>query len=133
MASYTTGIYQEDTPHEAGDPRNWDDSKLIEAPSGLSGNTIALAFLSNHYFLRFGNNSHKAALFKAGNPWPQKYFDLGDSPELVTYGSQYSRNTAIATSPESGVLVMGHRDSGGISVYEFDDEALELERVWVAR
>lgn len=133
MASYTYGIYLEDSPHEPGDERNWDRSELIEAPSGLSGRTIALAFVSNDYFLRFGNNSHKAALFKAGNPWPQKYFDLGDSPELVTYGSQYSRNTAIATSPESGVLVMGHRDSGGISVYEFDDEALELERVWVAR
>jgi len=133
MASYTGGIYQDDTPYEPGDPRNWDDSGLIETPSGLSGNTIALAFISSDYFLRFGNDSHKAALFKAGNPWPQKYFDLGEYPKPVTYGSQYSRNTAIATSPEAGVLVMGHRSGGGISVYEFDAEALGVERTWVVR
>lgn len=134
MARYYSGIYLDDTPYEAGDPRNRDVSELIEPPDGVSDRTIASAFIhESEYFLRFGNNSHKAALFKAGNPWPQKYFDLGESPSLVTYGSQYSRNTAIATSPEAGVLVMGHRSGGGISVYEFDEETLELERVWVAR
>ena len=60
-----------------------------------------------------------------------KYFDLGESPELVTHGSNYSRNTAIATSPEAGVLVMGHRTGGGISVYQFDADKLTLDRVWV--
>ena len=134
LASYRLGIYQDDAPYQAGDRRNWDDSELIEAPDGLSGRTLALAFIhESEYFLRFGNGSHKVALYKTGNPWPQKYFDLGDSPELVTYGSQYSRNTAIATSPQAGVLVMGHRDSGGVSVYEFDEQALTLERTWVVQ
>jgi len=132
MARYYSGIFLEDTPYEAGDPRNRDDSELIEAPSGVNDQTLASAFIhESQYFLRFGNNSHKAALFEAGNPWPQKYFDLGDSPRLVTYGSQYSRNTAIATAPEAGVLVMGHQSGGGISVYEFDAEAFDMERVWV--
>jgi hypothetical protein len=132
LADYHSGIYLDETPHEAGDPRNWDRSNLIEAPPATRNTTLAQAFIHNsQYYLRFGNNSHIAALFETGSPWPVKYFDLGESPELVTYGSQYSRNTAIATSPDAGVLVMGHRSGGGISVYRFDAEALTLERVWV--
>ncbi|UQG59529.1 WD40 repeat domain-containing protein [Marinobacter sp. M3C] len=132
LARYHSGIYLDDRPFEVGDPRNRDKSGLIDTPAGLNDFTIAVAFIHNSkYYLRFGNNSHVAALFKTGSPWPVKYFDLGKSPKLVTYGSQYDRNTAIATSPESGTLVMGHQSTGGISVYQFDPEELTLERVWV--
>jgi len=131
LASYHSGIF---IPSLTGDIKDasFDDSNLIEAPSGVNNFTIAQAFIHNsQYYLRFGNNSHIAALFETDSPWPVKYFDLEDSPELVTYGSQYARNTAIATSPQAGVLVMGHRFGGGISVYRFDAEALTLEREWV--
>lgn len=132
LANYYSGIYIDNTPFEMGDTRNWNKEELIDAPQGLNDFTIAQAFIHNsEYYLRFGNNSHIAALFKAGSPWPVKYFDLGESPELVTYGSNYSRNTAIATSPKAGVLVMGHRTGGGISVYHFDADELMLERTWV--
>ncbi|TBW51308.1 WD40 repeat domain-containing protein [Marinobacter halodurans] len=132
FSSYALGIYLDDTPYELGDPRNWDDSGLIEPMAGVRDITLANAFIDHSdYFLRFGNNSHIAALFKTGNPWPQAYFDLGESPELVTYGSHYSRNTAIATSPQAGVLVIGHNDDGGISVYHFDGEKQTLKRIWV--
>ncbi|MBQ0833322.1 WD40 repeat domain-containing protein [Marinobacter sp.] len=132
LATYYGGVYLDDTPFEAGDPRNRDRSGLIDAPEGLNGFTIAVAFIHNsEYYLRFGNNSHFAALFKTGSPWPVKYFDLGESPKLVTYGSNYDRNTAIATSPEAGILAMGHQSTGGISVYQFDPDKLTLERVWV--
>ena len=134
LATHNFGIYLDDAPYEPGDLRKWDKSHLIKAPPGTTDITLAVAFIDHsRYFLRFGNNSHQAALFKAGNPWPQKYFDLGESPQLVTYGSQYSRNTAIATSPKAGVLVMGHRYGGGISVYRFDADTLTLERTWVVR
>jgi hypothetical protein len=132
-ANYQFGIYLDNTQHAAGDLRNWNTSKLIEAPEGVNNTTLAVAFIDHsRYYLRFGNNSHIAALFETGSPWPVKYFDLGAAPELVTYGSQYSRNTAIATAPEAGILVMGHRSGGGISVYRFNAEALSLERIWVA-
>ncbi|HDZ39705.1 MAG TPA: WD40 repeat domain-containing protein [Marinobacter sp.] len=132
VARYHSGIYLEDTPFETGDPRNWDKSKLIEDSGGLNTFTIAVAFIHNsEYYLRFGNDSHMTALFKTGSPWPVKYFDLGESPKLVTYGSQYDRNTAIATSPEAGILAMGHQSTGGISVYQFDPDELTLERIWV--
>ncbi|MEH6562850.1 MAG: WD40 repeat domain-containing protein [Marinobacter sp.] len=132
LSSYHSGVYLDDSPYETGDLRNWDDSGLIEASAGLHTFTIALAFIHNsEYYLRFGNNSHMAALFKTGSPWPVKYFDLGESPRLVTYGSNYDRNTAIATSPEAGILAMGHQSTGGISVYQFDPNELTLERIWV--
>ncbi|GGE51690.1 hypothetical protein GCM10011533_00010 [Streptosporangium jomthongense] len=132
LARYHSGIYLENTPFEMGDPRNWDKSGLIDDSTGLNTFTIAVAFIHNsEYYLRFGNNSHMAALFKTGSPWPVKYFDLGESPRLVTYGSNYDRNTAIATSPEAGILAMGHQSGGGISVYQFDPDELTLERVWV--
>ena len=131
-ASYYGGVYLDESPFETGDLRNWDDSELIDAPPGLNNFTIALAFIHNsEYYLRFGNNSHFAALFKTGSPWPVKYFDLGESPKLVTYGSQYDRNTAISTSPEAGILAMGHQSTGGISVYQFDPDELTLKRIWV--
>ncbi|MDY6799069.1 MAG: hypothetical protein SVX28_10090 [Pseudomonadota bacterium] len=131
MASHSSGIFIH-SPTGNIEDASFDDSELIEAPKGVNNFTIAVAFIHNsQYYLRFGNNSHIAALFETGSPWPVKYFDLGESPELVTYGSQYSRNTAIATSPQAGILVMGHRSGGGISVYRFDADALTLERVWV--
>ncbi|WP_100639231.1 WD40 repeat domain-containing protein [Marinobacter salexigens] len=134
LATYYGGVYLDDTPFEAGDPRNRDRSGLIDAPEGLNTFTIAVAFIHNsEYYLRFGNNSHIAALFKTGSPWPVKYFDLGESPKLVTYGSNYDRNTAIATSPEAGILAMGHQSSGGISVYQFDPDELTLERIWAVK
>jgi len=132
LAGYYSGVFIDDAPFPTGDSRNWDESELIKAPTGLNTFTIAVAFIHNsEYYLRFGNNSHFAALFKTGTPWPVKYFDLGESPKLVTYGSNYARNTAIATSPEAGILAMGHQSSGGISIYQFDPENLTLERVWV--
>ena len=131
-ARYNSGLYIDGLPDDLPDSDYFDKSGLIEAPRGVHDFTIALAFIHNsEYYLRFGNNSHVAALFKTGSPWPVKYFDLGASPKLVTYGSQYDRNTAIATSPEAGILAMGHQSTGGISVYQFDPDELTLERVWV--
>jgi hypothetical protein len=127
-----SGLFIENLPDGLPASEYYDKSGLIDRPNGPHKFTIALAFIHNsEYYLRFGNNSHFAALFKTGSPWPVKYFDLGESPKLVTYGSQYDRNTAIATSPEAGILAMGHQSTGGISVYQFDPDKLTLERIWV--
>lgn len=126
------GVFQMGLPEGLESSEYWDDSNIIDPPPGVTAALFHVSFISkSQYFLRFNNGSHKAALFKAGNPWPQRYFDLGASPALVTYGSQYSRNTAIATAPEAGVLVMGHKSDGGLSVYRFDAQTKTLERTWV--
>ncbi len=127
-----SGLFIEGLSDDLPTSEYYDNSELIDLPKGTNIFTIAVAFIHNsEYYLRFGNNSHMAALFKTGSPWPVKYFDLGESPRLVTYGSNYDRNTAIATSPEAGILAMGHQSSGGISVYHFDADQLTLERIWV--
>jgi len=126
------GVFQPGLPEGLNSLEYWDDSEIIDRPPGVPRPIFHVSFIDgSEYFLRFNNRSHQAALFKAGNPWPQKYFDLGKLPALVTYGSQYSRNTAIATAPEAGVLVMGHQSGGGINVYTFNAQNQTLERTWV--
>jgi len=130
MASYFHGLFL--GTHEAGDPRNRDRSGLIPVPDGVTETTIAVKFIhESRYYLRFGYNSHYTALFEVDNPWPLKYFDLGQRPFPAT--DSYARNLAIDTAPEAGILVMGQRDGSGILVYQFDPDELTLERVWVGR
>ncbi|MGC3874087.1 hypothetical protein ACPF7Z_12545 [Halomonas sp. GXIMD04776] len=108
----------------ADKPDRWGDRHLT------TDTTAALAFINDSQeFLRFGYRSHWVALFEAGNPWPQKYFDLGDDPHPST--SSYLRSLSIATSPQAKVLVTGHRDDGGITVYRYDPEARTLTKEWV--
>jgi hypothetical protein len=130
MASYFHGLFL--GTHEPGDPRNRDRSGLIPAPDDATDTTVAIKFIHHgRYYLRFGYNSHYAALFEVDNPWPLKYFDLGTRPFPAT--DKYSRNLAIDTAPEAGVLVMGQRDGSGILVYQFDPDELTLERIWVGK
>ncbi|HET8790077.1 MAG TPA: WD40 repeat domain-containing protein [Modicisalibacter sp.] len=143
MASYYNGIFLEDSDYDLDDPRKFDDSGLIPVPLAeepnrwgshdylVTNTTVALAFINDsEEFLRFGTYSHWVALFEAGNPWPQKYFDLGTDPWPST--SSYLRSLSMATSPQANVLVTGHRDGGGISVYRYDPEARTLTKTWVS-
>jgi len=131
LSTYHFGIYLDrDLPGDHDD--NWDSSQLTPVPDGATDTTIAVKFIHHsRYYLRFGYNSPYAALFEVDNPWPLKYFHLGERPFPAV--SQYSRNLAIDTAPEAGILVMGQRDGAGILVYQFDPEALTLEQVWVGR
>nr|WP_298374597.1 WD40 repeat domain-containing protein [uncultured Halomonas sp.] len=141
MARYTGGIFLEDSPYDLDDPRKFDKSGLIPVPMAdkpdrwgdrhlTTNTTVALAFINDSQeFLRFGYRSHWVALFEAGNPWPQKYFDLGDDPYPST--ASYLRSLSIATSPQAKVLVTGHRYDGGITVYRYDPNARTLTKEWV--
>ncbi|SHF86882.1 hypothetical protein SAMN02745148_03724 [Modicisalibacter ilicicola DSM 19980] len=141
MASYTGGIFLENSPYELLDPRKYDKSGLIPVPMAdkpdrwgdrhlTTTTTVALAFINDSQeFLRFGYRSHWVALFEAGNPWPQKYFDLGDDPYPST--ASYLRSLSIATAPKAQVLVTGHRYDGGITVYRYDPQARTLKKEWV--
>nr|WP_297459115.1 WD40 repeat domain-containing protein [uncultured Halomonas sp.] len=141
MADYIHGIFLDDVPLGADSSQQWDKSHLIPEPLAdepdrwgnrqlATTTTVALAFIDDsEEFLRFGTYSHWVALFEAGNPWPQKYFDLGTEPWPST--SSYLRSLSIATSPQANVLVTGHRDDGGITVYRYDPKARTLTKEWV--
>jgi len=131
-ASYHHGLLDLRSELPRGHPGRWDRSQLIDPPDGVTETTVSVKFIhESRYYLRFGYNSHYAALFEVDNPWPLKYFDLGQRPFPAT--DSYARNLAIDTAPEAGILVMGQRDGAGILVYQFDPDELTLERVWVGR
>nr|WP_298414679.1 WD40 repeat domain-containing protein [uncultured Halomonas sp.] len=130
LSASVLGVYKRNTDLPIGDPKKWDKSQLIAAPEDYSDITVALAFINDSQeFLRFGYRSHWVALFEAGNPWPQKYFDLGDDPYPST--ASYLRSLSIATSPQAKVLVTGHRYDGGITVYRYDPNTRTLTKEWV--
>jgi len=137
-AHYFGGIYGGVDENDEFKFKPRDRSKLIPLPSErIDDATLATLFIQNsryYIYLSYGGrqSSHPyAVLFETGNPWPIKYFDLGTDPWPST--REYSRNLTVSTAPEAGILVTGQHSRGGINVYQFDAEALTLERIWVGR
>lgn len=113
---------------------NWtyDKTGLIPPPKDLGGRggaTVAIKFIDHEHYLRLLTDSPYAVLFHIDNPLPLKYLYLGRDPFPAV--NDYSRNAALDTAPDAGVLVMGQRDGGGIIVYKYHAEKQELEKVWV--
>ncbi len=114
---------------------NWiyDKTGLIPYPNDYSGQAVlSLKFIDtdNHY-LRITANQHYAILYAIDNPLPLKYLDLGRKPYPAT--RDYSRNTAIDSAPEAGILVTGQAYGPGINVYKYDKKTQTLRRIWVAK
>lgn len=110
-----------------------DKTGLIPTPDDLNSRaeaTIAIGFIDENHYLRFLTRSPYAVLYNIHNPLPLKYLFLGRDPLPAV--NDYSRNAAIDTAPEAGVLVMGQQNGGGIIVYKYDSESQELERIWVS-
>ncbi len=152
MASYDHGIFREGLPEGLQEDEYWDESHLIAVPKSTKadkwGNTrslatpttIAIAFINgSEEFLRIGYahddgegmSRTYAALFEAGNPWPQAYLDLGRNPFPSV--NNYSRNLSIDSAPEANLLVTGQAFDGGINVYRYDPETRTLTKEWVGR
>ena len=135
-SSYYHGLYRGQDEEGNTNPRDF--SGFIPPPSKrINSSTLATLFIKNsHYYVHLSYTGPKeshpyAALFETGNPWPIKYFDLGTDPWPST--REYSRNLTVSTAPEAGILVTGQHSRGGINVYQFDAEALTLERIWIGR
>jgi hypothetical protein len=152
MASYNHGILLENLPEGLEEEEYWDNSQLIPVPESskpdkwgsirslATPTTIAIAFINgSEEFLRIGYAHYErngmsrtyAALFEAGNPWPQAYLDLGTDPFPSI--NNYSRNLSIDSAPEANLLVTGHAFEGGITVYRYDPEERTLTKEWVGR
>jgi len=92
---------------------------------------MSIKFIDENKFVRINASEPYAILYEINNPLPLKYLELGTSPFPAV--SDYSRNAAIDSAPEAGVLVTGQRDGNGINVYQYDSAKQELERIWVTR
>jgi hypothetical protein len=152
MASYDHGLYLEHLPEGLEEDEYWDESQLIPVPESTKPDrwgsirslatptTIGIAFINgSEEFLRIGYAHYEgqsmsrtyAALFEAGNPWPQAYLDLGTDPFPSI--NNYSRNLSIDSAPDANLLVTGHAFDGGITVYRYDPEERTLTKEWVGR
>ena len=152
LADYDHGIFLEDLPEGLPENEYRDKSELISVPESskpdkwgkirslATSTTIALAFINgSEEFLRIGYSQYRsdgtsqtyAALFEAGNPWPQAYLDLGTDPFPSV--NDYSRNLSIDSAPDANLLVTGHAFDGGITVYRYDPDDRTLAKEWVGR
>lgn len=132
-ASLYHGLLNKNNSEES---ENWtyDKTGLIPPPKDLGGRggaTVAIKFIDQQHYLRLLTDSPYAVLFHIDNPLPLKYLPLGRDPFPAV--SDYSRNAAIDTAPDAGLLVMGQRDGSGIIVYQYHPDKQELEKIWVGQ
>jgi len=98
--------------------------------------TVAIAFLTEKDFILLGKSGNKdgfgdelARLFTVGEPWIKAYVEIGNDPSIST--NYYQRNLSVSSSPKAHILVAGQATGGGINVYKYHPEKMELEKIWV--
>ncbi|OOF41786.1 hypothetical protein BKK47_00300 [Rodentibacter mrazii] len=119
----------------------YDKSRLIPLTKNQFENmmrqfTVAYAFLTETDFIRIGyiykNSPNKtiASIYTIGDPWIKGYVDLGSSPMISA--NNYFNSKTFASSPQAHILVTGQAHGGGINVYKYNPEKMELKKIWVA-
>ncbi|OOF54851.1 WD40 repeat domain-containing protein [Rodentibacter genomosp. 2] len=119
----------------------YDKSRLIPLTKEqfermMRDNTVAYAFLTETDFIRIGYiyddeaNATIASIYTIGDPWIKGYVDLGSSPMISA--NNYFNSKTFASSPQAHILVTGQAHGGGINVYKYNPEKMELKKIWVA-
>ncbi|WP_425393287.1 WD40 repeat domain-containing protein [Actinobacillus capsulatus] len=136
LANFRQGIYREET-------ETYDKSKLLPIPDkfkdkqmGLN-HVVAIAFLSEKDFVlldkrgnKNGTGSELARLYTVGDPWIKAYVEIGNDPSIST--NSYGKNLSVSSAPKAHILVTGQATGGGINVYKYHPDKMELEKIWVA-
>ncbi|MDG2917444.1 WD40 repeat domain-containing protein [Bisgaard Taxon 10/6] len=98
---------------------------------------IAIAFVTDTEFVMLRQSSEKdgfgdelAALYTVGDPWIKAYVEIGNNPSIST--NYYQRNLSVSSAPKAHILVTGQATGGGINVYKYHPDKMELEKIWVA-
>ena len=124
------------------DEEKYKNDKSIPLPEKLkdepvSVGTVAYAFLSETDYVGLGRSGRKngegfqfATLYKAGEPWIKAYVEIGNNPSIST--NYFQRNLSVSSSPTAHILVTGQATDGGINVYKYHPDKMELEKIWVA-
>ena len=124
------------------DEEKYKNDKSIPLPEKLkdepvSVGTVAYAFLSETDYVGLGRSGRKngegfqfAGLYKAGEPWIKAYVEIGNNPSIST--NYFQRNLSVSSSPTAHILVTGQATGGGINVYKYHPDKMELEKIWVA-
>ncbi|OOF41783.1 hypothetical protein BKK47_00305, partial [Rodentibacter mrazii] len=120
--------------------KEYDKSRLIPLTKEqfqrmMRDNTVAYAFLTKTDFIRIGYiyddeaNATIAPIYTIGDPWIKGYVDLGSSPMISA--NNYFNSKTFASSPQAHILVTGQAHGGGINVYKYNPEKMELKKIWV--
>ena len=98
---------------------------------------IAYAFVTDTEFVALrqsgnydGYGDEIAAVHTVGEPQIKGYVEIGNDPSIST--NYYQRNLSVSSSPKAHILVTGQATGGGINVYKYHPEKMELEKIWVA-
>ncbi|WP_244151917.1 hypothetical protein [Rodentibacter myodis] len=122
-----------------GNPEGYDDSQLLRVP-GVEidlNNPVTYAFVTDTEFIelrmappRDGKGEKHSPLFTVGDPWIKAFVEIGDTPAIST--DAYEKSNSIASAPKAHILVTGQAHHGGINVYRYHPDKMELEKIWVA-
>ena len=122
--------------------KKYDKNEVLYIPKeieerGISMGKVAYAFITETEFIGLGKSENKdgdgnefASLFTIGNPWVKGYVEIGNNPSIST--NYFQRNLSVSSSPKAHILVTGQATGGGINVYKYHPEKMELEKIWVA-
>ena len=117
----------------------FDDSRLLRVPGvelGLN-NPVTYAFVTDTEFIelrmappRDGKGEKHSPLFTVGDPWIKAFVEIGDDPAIST--DFFEKSNSVASAPKAHILVTGQAHHGGINVYRYHPDKMELEKIWVA-
>ena len=124
--------------------QTYDKSKLLPVPDKLKekqlhsmSSTVTYAFLTETDFIQIklaasedGNGQEIVSLYQAGDPWIKGYVEIGNNPTIST--DFFELSNSVASAPKAHILVTGQAAHGGINVYRYHPDKMELEKIWVA-
>ena len=114
-----------------------DEKHPLPVPEKYNGkqitlnDTIAISFLTEKDFILLNKTKtdELAPLYTIGNPLIKGYVETGKPYVSTNY---FQRNLSVSSSPKAHILVTGQATGGGINVYKYHPEKMELEKIWVA-
>ena len=106
-------------------PKKYDNKQIT------LNHTVAVSFLTEKEFVLFNktNADELIPIYTVGDPLIKGYVETGKPYVSTDY---FQRNLSVSSSPTAHILVTGQATGGGINVYKYHPDKMELEKIWVA-
>ncbi|MBN6067559.1 WD40 repeat domain-containing protein [Aggregatibacter actinomycetemcomitans] len=127
------GFYDENTKVR----ENSGNRPIPEGISLATPHTVAYAFVTDTEFIQLtqtgmidGTGNDYVNLYTVGDPWIKAYVEIGFDPAIST--NAFEKSNSVDSAPKAHILVTGQAAHGGINVYRYHPDKMELEKIWVA-
>ena len=106
-------------------PKKYDNKQIT------LNHTVAVSFLTEKEFVLFNktNADELIPVYTVGDPLIKGYVETGKPYVSTDY---FQRNLSVSSSPTAHILVTEQATDGGINVYKYHPDKMELEKIWVA-